>query len=352
MDCSSKTIKIAGGGIAGLTAAIKLKMAGFNPIVYEKEEHIGASRHGDYEGLENWIYPQSMPTFLINAGFDFTEITTHPVFQFYIHTLKTETLLVQNNRPFFYMVSRGHRFNDFDNQLFNQCQNRGVQFEFGKEAPVNCHIRATGSKKAAAYIQGINFQTKLKDQVHLLLGQKFAPEGYAYLIIIKGKGTLATAYKKIKNSDINPLENAREYFEEEGISINDGKLFGSRGSFSLPFGPWRNPYHIGEAGGFQDYLFGFGMRMSMMSGQVAALSILGKKREARTLLKELNRKRRLSFMNRILYERLNDLQMADFAKKFSKTIDPLSMLTGAYAWNFKNILRWIKIGNRHEVHST
>ncbi|MBT3479019.1 MAG: NAD(P)-binding protein [Candidatus Marinimicrobia bacterium] len=352
MDHPYKTIEIAGGGIAGLTAAIQLKMAGHNPVVYEKESQIGAGRHGDFEGLENWIYPQSMPAFLIEAGFDFTEIKTHSVSQFFVHTQNRPPFLIQNNSPFFYMVRRGANPHDIDNQLFHQCQKMGVQFELGKKAPENCHINATGSKKAAAYIQGINFQTELKDQVHLLLGHEYAPKGYAYLIIIDGKGTLATAYKKPKNSNVNPINNTREYFDTKGISINVGESFGSRGSFSLPFGQWRNPYQIGEAGGFQDYLFGFGIRMSMMSGRAAALSILGKKKEAKILLKELNRKRRLSFVNRILYERLNDRQMAEFAKKFSESSDPLSILSGAYAWNFKNILRWINIGHRYEIHPT
>ena len=52
----AKTIKIAGGGIAGLTAAIQLKKVGLDPIVFEKEAKIGGNRHGDYEGLESWIF--------------------------------------------------------------------------------------------------------------------------------------------------------------------------------------------------------------------------------------------------------------------------------------------------------
>ena len=47
---TSKSIKIAGGGIAGLTAAIQLKKYGFDPIVFEKDLQIGGSRLGDYEG--------------------------------------------------------------------------------------------------------------------------------------------------------------------------------------------------------------------------------------------------------------------------------------------------------------
>ena len=61
---TSKSIQIAGGGIAGLTAAIQLKKYGFDPIVFEKDLQIGGSRHGDYEGLENWIFSQHIPSFM------------------------------------------------------------------------------------------------------------------------------------------------------------------------------------------------------------------------------------------------------------------------------------------------
>ena len=50
---NSNIIKIAGGGVAGLSAAISLKKFGFNPIIFEKNHVVGGNRHGDYEGLEN-----------------------------------------------------------------------------------------------------------------------------------------------------------------------------------------------------------------------------------------------------------------------------------------------------------
>ena len=49
-------IKIAGGGIAGLSAAMYLQRKNFQVEVYEKEKKIGKSRHGDFEGIENWIF--------------------------------------------------------------------------------------------------------------------------------------------------------------------------------------------------------------------------------------------------------------------------------------------------------
>ena len=132
---------------------------------------------------------------------------------------------------------------------------------------------STLTRKASAYIQGINFNTDLKNHVHLLLGKKFAPKGYAYLIIQNGHGTIASAFKKTKNIQEGFLENCTEYFKSKNINFFEAKKFSSRGSFMLPFGQMNLPILVGEAGGFQDYLFGFGMRMSMLSGLVAAMRL-------------------------------------------------------------------------------
>jgi flavin-dependent dehydrogenase len=71
---NTKSIQIAGGGIAGLTAAIQLKRSKFHPVVFEKESRIGNKRHGDYEGLDNWIFTNKMSSFFSQIGFDFNQI--------------------------------------------------------------------------------------------------------------------------------------------------------------------------------------------------------------------------------------------------------------------------------------
>ena len=82
---NTKSIQIAGGGIAGLTAAIQLKRSKFHPVVFEKESRIGDKRHGDYEGLENWIFSTTMKTFFNQVGFNFNKITSFPISKFTVH---------------------------------------------------------------------------------------------------------------------------------------------------------------------------------------------------------------------------------------------------------------------------
>ena len=349
---SQKKVRIAGGGIAGLSAAMFLQSNNISTVIYEKESKIGGSRHGDYEGLENWIFNDDIHSSFKDIGFEFNKIQSSPINSFFVHTSSEKPLRIQNKTPFFYLVSRGDNSNDIDHQLFRQCKKAGVEFKFGEAAPSYCDIIATGTRKASAYIQGINFNTNLKNQVHLLLGKKFAPKGYAYLIIQNGSGTIATAFKKVKNSEEKYLENCIKYFKSMNINFFKRKDFSSRGSFSMPVKALNSPMIIGEAGGFQDYLFGFGMRMSMMSGMVAALKIKGEKSNAKSLYQCINKKRRLSFVNRILYERLNDSQMYFFAKKFSISNEPLLILKNSYKLSIKTIFRWINYKKRYEVRHT
>ena len=150
---SAKTIKIAGGGIAGLTAAIQLKKVGLDPIVFEKETEIGRNRHGDYEGLENWIFDSSMSEFFSQSGFDFSQVTSIPVNQFRVHTATTPSFMIHHHQPFFHMVRRGSIATDLDTELYRQCQSTGVHIKQGVKAHKNCDIYATGTAQELAELQ-------------------------------------------------------------------------------------------------------------------------------------------------------------------------------------------------------
>ena len=95
---SARSIKIAGGGIAGLSAAIKLKLNGFDPIIYEKENKIGLGRHDDFEGIENWIFSNEMQPFFKKIGFDFNKIDSYPIYRFTIHTISKEPFTIFQNK--------------------------------------------------------------------------------------------------------------------------------------------------------------------------------------------------------------------------------------------------------------
>ena len=90
----------------------------------------------------------------------------------------------------------------------------------------------------------------------------------------------------------------------------------------------------------------------MVSGLLDGKYLNGEKSKARSLLKKINKKRRISFLNRILYERLSDENMYYFAQKFSFSENPLSILKRAYKGDFKTLARWINIKKKYEIHSS
>ena len=69
-------------------------------VVYEKELKIGESRHGDFEGIENWIFNNHIYSSFKNIGFDFNKIESTPVNSFYVHTAHQKPLRVKSKIPF------------------------------------------------------------------------------------------------------------------------------------------------------------------------------------------------------------------------------------------------------------
>ena len=99
-----KKVYIAGGGIAGMSAGICLKKKGIPVTIYEKSSKVGQNRHGDYEGLENWIFNESISSFFSNIGFDYSQIQSSPVNSFMVHSIDKDPLLVESKKPFFFLV--------------------------------------------------------------------------------------------------------------------------------------------------------------------------------------------------------------------------------------------------------
>ena len=346
-----KPIQIAGGGIAGLSAALGLARNGIPSVVFEKQKKIGASRHGDYEGLENWIFSTNHDV-IQSLGLNLASLQSFSVSEFLVHCPPNNPVKISSPEPFFSIVSRGAHDQSLDQWMYKACIENGVEIKLGETCDFdNADIIATGSQKAAAYIQGRSFQSHLPDQVHLLLGNNFAPKGYAYIIIRNGKGTLATAYKKPMSGAKNYVKETITYFHNVGISFNLDNTFASRGSFKMPAqNPFSKQITIGEAGGYQDLLFGFGMKVGMMSGWMAASHLAGNHEHASELHKMLRKKLRLSYLNRVLYERLNDRMQYSLALALAKSDNPVAHLRSAYEWNWKRMFTLVSGRKPVEIH--
>lgn len=328
---TKQLIKIGGGGIAGLSAAINLRLVGFDVVVYETNQDIGCHRHNDWEGLENWTNNEDVVDFLkrtnIKIGF-----LNHPCFEVVGVDAELNKYKVTSKVPFFYIIKRGSTPDSLDQCLKKQAHEIGVHFEFNRSVqPQEVDIVATGcSEKSYGIALGINFTTDLPNTVVCILNNSLAPQAYAYLITINNQATIATCFitlKKhleiIRHHLDNTISQLQKLFK---FSIKDPQHFACRAN--LGFLKDKSKIRIGEAGGLQDGLLGFGMRYAFWSGYLAAHAILKtnnyqKASEAywRQVEKEIYPLLKTSVVNRVIYEFFTNKTYKRLLKKLAMMPD-------------------------------
>ncbi|MAJ44374.1 MAG: hypothetical protein CMF96_06475 [Candidatus Marinimicrobia bacterium] len=335
-------IKILGGGISGLTAAIFLKNAGYDPIIYEKNTQCGSGRHGDIEGLETWNFNLNPIQFLkfLNIPLNFNYKSEN---QFKIHFDNYPSLDVYDENPFFYLVKRGRDSGDLDKELQSYALSIGCEIRFNFSPKIeNMSIIATGSNSAKAYIQGYTFKTDLPNQTHLFLNESLTKSGYGYLIIWDGNATLSVAYKK-KDNKGRQILNKLIQVSQNKLDINipkDNQKYGSYGSFDIdtPKIDQFGKLYVGEAGGFQDYLFGFGMNYAIYSSYYAVKSLVDKIDFMKSINQNIFPHMKASLVNRYFYEKLSEKNKYQICKILSKSDNPLKILRKRSNYSIKKQL--------------
>ncbi|UCD13059.1 MAG: NAD(P)/FAD-dependent oxidoreductase [Thermoplasmatales archaeon] len=325
-----KNIKIMGAGLSGLSAAINLVRAGYIVDVFEKRDDCGRRFLGDLEGFENWSSSidaiDELRSMNVKVNFDCSP--------FKAICLTDGKKLLKNtcSKPIFYLVKRGVDDNSLDQGLKNQAIDLGVNIHFNSETKKeNMDIISTGvaENKYSAIAKGISFETESDDIAVALLNKKASNNGYSYLLISKGYGTMCS---------INFYEtgiNANAYFKKTyeiitklfDIDIKNEENVGGIGCFlQKPRLVENNKIYTGEAAGLQDYLWGFGMRYAVTSGFLAALSIIEYKDYEKLIEQRLSSRLKTSVVNRFIVEKLGDRYYAlllRFAKKYNIWIDLL-----------------------------
>jgi len=110
----------------------------------------------------------------------------------------------------------------------------------------------------------------------VICDQQLAPGGYAYVIVMNGHGTLKTAmFTDFKREHIY-LERTVEAFSRlVGLEMVAPRPHGGVGNFRIPGSALSGRHPVaGEQAGFQDFLWGFGIRYAIVSGVLAARSLL------------------------------------------------------------------------------
>jgi len=298
-------VAIVGAGPSGIAAAIVLRRHGIPVRIYERHPAAGYRLSGDFQGLENWSTEGDVLDLLREIGIDINFLCI-PFYGGTIHAPSRASARVSSERPIFYLVKRGAMPGSLDTGLREQAEFLGVEFLFNHRVQDfdGISIVGAGPAGADAVAVGKTFTTSGEDRAVVVFNDEIAPSGYAYLLVHDGCGTMATVLYRDFHRRRDYYERMVEFFRRASpLDIREEKRFGGYAAFFLRDTQVRHRrLYIGESAGFQDFLWGFGMRYALLSGFLAGRSIIEGadyddlwKRELRPMLET-------SLINRYLIE--------------------------------------------------
>lgn len=332
---TEKEINILGAGISGLACAIILKKKGYNVNIYEKQKKVGTRFNNDWQGIENWSENtdalKQIESYGIDISFEYGAIDS-----INLHLGKKRKLLNVKNGA--YLVRRGADKGCLDTSLMKQAKDIGVNVHLNSQKlnkNTHIHINATGPKEVSALARGIKFMTKNPDSYHVALGKDIARGFYSYLLMRNGHCTVATVYSPRYSAQSerflkNTITQFSEYIDKKELS--KGKKFGGYGYFEIKKNLYdeRGALLIGEAGGFQDYFMGFGMRYAFKTAYFAARSLEGSESYEKLIKENITPKMRHSLRNRKISELMGRLSYPFIYTLLATSSNPLKTLKQIY----------------------
>ncbi|TAL21783.1 MAG: NAD(P)/FAD-dependent oxidoreductase [Nitrospirae bacterium] len=329
-------INIIGAGPAGLTAGIVLRKHGFPVKVFEMSPEVGHRLNGDFQGLENWSSEKDITDILKSVGIEINFLC-EPYYGGLVYAPEMKPVEIKSDRPIFYLVKRGMMPGTLDMGLKEQALSAGVEILFNHRLDKfeGKAIVATGPKGADAVAAGITFTTSMKDQAVVILDDNIAPKGYAYLLVNQGYGTMVTVLYREYRKEYECFERMMKFFKGNmDMDIKNEKRFGCYGNFFI----WDTQVHhsklyVGESAGFQDGLWGFGMRYAILSGYLAAKSLIEDSDYDMLWQRELRPMLETSLINRFLFERIGHHGYRYLIKKFANG-NPCDFLKKHYNYSF------------------
>lgn len=328
------TVRIAGGGIAGMVAAINLAKAGRDVEILEKRSDVGVRFHEDFQFLENWSQELDVLEFIrrMNVKVDWPIL---PINQGRAFDYSYREFTFRTSKPVMYMVRRGRSRDCLDTFLKAQVLDAGVKIRFNNRVRAeDADIIATGPRprESLLHVRGVRFKTNLSNDIRVLFDPEIAPGAYAYMVVHNRDGVICTVFTKevrAKKSGREFIQDATRAFQSNGpFEMQHDQLFGNY--LIAPIITNHQKIIAGEAAGFQDVCWGFGMRLAMLSGYLAAQSLIRKNNYWEAVRGEILPCVATTAFNRLLLENSTKLLPRLLLQWMGKSKDPANVLRMIY----------------------
>ncbi len=313
-----RPIHILGAGLSGLTSAILLARGGREVHVYDIRADSGARFAGDFQAIENWTQDEDFFEQMRDWGLDPDGFRSTAMSEIDVVFPDDRTERAHCEGIAFRLVERGTAEHTIDQGFKRQALDAGVALHYNtRRAPEDCDIVATGPRQATGVVRGELFRTSQPNQVTLQLNDKLAPGGYTYLIVLDGIGLICTVIMRRQNDADRFLNETLAWYSHHRPDVDREPIrrVGGTGCFAVT----RNltdcsRLYVGEAGGIQDCLWGFGMRWAITSGYLASEALQGRVDYTHAVRTRVRPYQQASLTNRWLLDRMGPRGMSLLAR--------------------------------------
>ena len=320
-----------------------LARAGRAVEVHEAKRDVGTRFIGDLQIIESASEREPVPAFLARIGIE-SNFYFRPATWATFYDARGTARKIRSDEPYGWFIRRGAEGNTLDRGLLAQARALGVNVIFNSRlAPENADIVATGPASPDGLAREMTWRPAKSDidaeRVDVFFNHHLSPGGYSYLFILDGIATFGCAivadFKKIDEYFDHSLAAAQRLHP---FAIPSETRTGySYMNFHLKRHATKgSARYVGEAAGFQDYLFGLGIRYALTSGWLAARSILEQRDFDELWTRELAPKQETSLVNRFLYEAGGNTGLSIFVRQAARAKDFRGYLSG---WHER---RWWK----------
>jgi flavin-dependent dehydrogenase len=281
-----KDVQIYGAGLSGLVSAIHLARKGHDVTVYEKEKKIGGNLHCHPSVQMTPMHIQQMERYVrIELKSCFSKLND---FRGYIGQKKC-VFSTKN----MYVVERGPRKSSLDYFLYKIALDEGVTFKFSHaltseelgSIPENSIIATAGYSKIVRalhlpYVTFKQFDTHIKTDLENVSIAYFGDFTTDYGYISTKNGLLSAQLSgplNLSQENLNKFTNLVK--ETESIELDGwSSIIAHFPKKARLFTKFAGKTYVlgGDVAGFLDPFFGFGINGALISGKIAAMSILSK----------------------------------------------------------------------------